>query len=149
MAQFPEMAEWRALSGWTRDELVQRMRDASALAHPVSGEDAWARAGFEILGTRYQRAWHRLAHAHLKSALRIWSEADRRALGSAPPHEVAATPVQLLAQKALKPARVPATKEEEHVRRGRFLTAAVAFAAIAVAFAGSIVVRKLRRSSCA
>lgn len=34
----------------------------------------WSRLGFKLLGRRYQRAWHRLAHEHLRAALRDWLE---------------------------------------------------------------------------
>ena len=78
----------------------------------------WARAGFHLLGRRYQRAWHRLAHEHLRAAIRDWDAADRRARGHAAPHDGPAdAPVQFLAQKALKPARLRVDREAEHMRR--------------------------------
>jgi uncharacterized protein (UPF0548 family) len=105
----------------------------------------WARAGFELVGRRYQRAWHRLAHAHLRGGLRRWSEEDRRARGSAPPHEDANAPVQFVAQKAVKLRPVRDVKEAEHHRRDRVVTA-VAFGSVAAAaLAGAFAILSLRK----
>jgi len=109
----------------------------------------WARAGFELVGRRYQRAWHRLAHAHLRAGLRRWSEEDRRARGSAPHHDDASTPVQFVAQKAIKVRPVRDVKEAEQHRRDRVVTALALGSLAATAALAVLVLRKLslRRSS--
>jgi uncharacterized protein (UPF0548 family) len=58
----------------------------------------WARAGFTLVGRRYQRAWHRLAHARL-----------RRLAGS----PVRLGPVQVYAVRALQPASAHLERELE------------------------------------
>jgi uncharacterized membrane protein/uncharacterized protein (UPF0548 family) len=85
----------------------------------------WVRKGFQLVGRRYQRAWHRLAHEHLKVALRDWSAADRKARGHASAHQgLPKAPVQFFAQKAYHPTRNRVEQEAEHMRRDRWLTVA-------------------------
>ena len=95
--------------------------DASWL--PGEFPNLWSEAGFHVLGRRYQRAWHRLAHEHLRAAVRTWDGDERRARGHAAEHGGAAlAPIQFLAQKALRPIRVE--QEAEHMRRDSWVKVA-------------------------
>jgi uncharacterized membrane protein/uncharacterized protein (UPF0548 family) len=91
----------------------------------------WTRLGFALVGRRYQRAWHRLAHAHLRTAARRWEDEDRRARGQAPRDGIERrAPVQFLAQKAQKPARIRVEQEAEHMSKDARISA-VALGAVA------------------
>jgi len=73
----------------------------------------WSKLGFKVLGRRYQRAWHRLSHEHLRAALRDWDQGESKARGHAAPHDgPAEAPVQFFAQQALKPKHTHVEKEE-------------------------------------
>lgn len=73
----------------------------------------WSRLGFHLVGRRYQRAWHRLAYAHLRASLRQWDAQEHGARGRAQVHPgLADAPVQVIGQKAHKPRRLAV--EEEH-----------------------------------
>jgi len=105
-------------------------------AHWREGEfpGLWAWAGFALLGRRYQRAWHRLAHAHLREGVLRWQEEDRRARGFAPVHLPALAPVQFFAQRALR--RGPVAHEAEHVsKKSRLETLATGGAGVLLAAA--------------
>ncbi len=88
----------------------------------------WSRLGFHLLGRRYQRAWHRLSHQHLREAVRRWGREDRKARGHAAEHPAVSAPVQLFAQKAIPGVRVD--QEAEQMRKDQSLFAAAAFGAL-------------------
>lgn len=92
----------------------------------------WARLGFHLLGRRYQRAWHRLAHLRLRTLLAAGvepGEAPRRLVhaGVGVPTE----PIQFFALRAAGARRVGVEGEAETmgVKDRWFL--AVGFAALA------------------
>jgi uncharacterized membrane protein/uncharacterized protein (UPF0548 family) len=88
----------------------------------------WSELGFRALGRRYQRAWHRLAHRHLREAVRRWGREDRKARGHAAKHEEVGAPVQFFAQRAITPVQVD--EEAEQMRKNDSLFAAAAFGAL-------------------
>lgn len=88
----------------------------------------WSKAGFHLFGRRYQRSWHRLAHQHLREAVRKWNSEERKVRGYAAEHPAVSAYVQLFAQKAIAGVRVD--KEAEQMSSERNLWAAAAFGAL-------------------
>lgn len=88
----------------------------------------WSAAGFHLLGRRYQRAWHRLAHQHLREAVQKWGREERKVRGHAREHPAVSAPVQFFAQKAISGVRVD--QEAEQMRNHESLFAAAAFGAL-------------------
>ncbi len=79
--------------------------------------NAWSHAGFEILGRRYQRAWHRLAHLRLR---RLAAGPDIHPPSEGIAHEghrIPSGPVQLFAQRGLGRRGVDVEQEIEDMRR--------------------------------
>jgi len=86
--------------------------------------NAWSHAGFEILGRRYQRAWHRLAHLRLR---RLAAGPEVHPAGEAFAHEghwLPSEPVQFYAQRGLGRRGVDVEQEVEDMRRDTFWRAA-------------------------
>lgn len=83
----------------------------------------WSRVGFALMGRRYQRAWHHLAHARLRELLRtghLEQHPDAEALVHA--HlEVDEKPVQFYSQKGLGRRLGGIERETEHMRRDALL----------------------------
>ena len=79
--------------------------------------------GFELVGKRYQRAWHHLAHARLRELLRtgnLEGPPDGGKLIHA--HlQVDGTPVQFYSQKGLGRRLGGVERETEHMRRDTLL----------------------------
>ncbi len=83
----------------------------------------WSALGFELVGRRYQRAWHHIAHERLRELL-------RRGMLQARPHptelaqaelEVGKLPVQFYSQRGLGRRLAAVEHEVERVRRDRVL----------------------------
>jgi uncharacterized membrane protein/uncharacterized protein (UPF0548 family) len=85
----------------------------------------WAWAGFQLLGRRSQRRWHRLAHLRLRRLLVARAEGPRRG-GLA--HEGAHGPTDRLevsfSRGAARAAQVTVEREEERMRWDRWLAVA-------------------------
>jgi uncharacterized membrane protein/uncharacterized protein (UPF0548 family) len=83
----------------------------------------WSHVGFELVGRRYQRAWHHLAHARLRELLRtgnLEGPPDGGKLIHA--HlKVDGTPVQFYSQKGLGRRLGGVERESEHMRRDALL----------------------------
>lgn len=90
----------------------------------------WSWAGFQLLGRRYQRAWHRLAHLRLR---RLIHQAPLPSVeGEHLRHsgtEIHTAPVQFLATRAHLPFRRIIDVESEDLRRDR-LALTASFAAL-------------------
>ncbi|HEY0839311.1 MAG TPA: DUF1990 family protein [Vulgatibacter sp.] len=87
---------------------------------------AWAHLGFRIVGRRYQRAWHRLAHLRLR---RLAAGLDVHDLpgGGALSHEghrIPFEPVQFYAQRGMGRRGIDVEQEVEDMRRDTFWRAA-------------------------
>lgn len=103
--------EWFVLTKDHRSGQISFRIEAGWL--PGDFPNWWSRFGFHLLGRRYQRAWHRLAYAHLRASLRQWDEKEHGARGRAEAHAgFAEAPVQVIGQKAHKPRRLAV--EQEH-----------------------------------
>lgn len=103
--------EWFVLTKDHRSGEVSFRIEAGWL--PGEFPNWWSRLGSHLFGRRYQRAWHRLAYAHLRAALRQWDATEKAARGHAAPHEgVPDAPIQVIGVKAHKPRRIAV--EQEH-----------------------------------
>jgi uncharacterized membrane protein/uncharacterized protein (UPF0548 family) len=83
----------------------------------------WSRLGFALMGRRYQRAWHHLAHARMRALLRT-GHLERHPDAEALVHthtEVDAKPVQFYSQKSLGRRLGGIERESEHMRRDALL----------------------------
>ncbi|HYO53236.1 DUF1990 family protein [Archangium sp.] len=84
----------------------------------------WSRLGFALVGRRYQRAWHHLAHARLRELLRtghLERHPDAKELLHA--HlEVERKPVRFYSQKGSGRRRGGVEREVERMRRDKLLT---------------------------
>lgn len=81
----------------------------------------WSRLGFALIGQRYQRAWHRLAHLRMRRLLRAGAGLEPRRIGlrhEGP--ELENQPIQLLAQRGSGRRKVDVEQEVEDVRRERW-----------------------------
>lgn len=77
----------------------------------------WSRAGFALVGRRYQRAWHRLAHLRMRRLLSEGAGLEPHRIGLR--HEgprLEDAPIQLLAQRGRGRRKVDVEQEVEHVR---------------------------------
>ncbi|HWV39849.1 MAG TPA: DUF1990 family protein [Vulgatibacter sp.] len=86
----------------------------------------WSRIGFELLGRRYQRAWHRLAHLRLRQ-IAAGLEAHDPLAGVGLAHEGRQMPfeqVQFFAQRGLGRRGVEVEQEVEDMRRDTLWNAA-------------------------
>ncbi|MGZ3457591.1 MAG: DUF4126 family protein, partial [Archangium sp.] len=84
----------------------------------------WSRLGFELVGRRYQRAWHHLAHLRLRELLRTGQlerhpEAEELLLAEL---EVGHKPVQFYSRRGSGRRLSGVEREVERVRRDRLLT---------------------------
>lgn len=85
---------------------------------------AWSHLGFLLVGRRYQRAWHRLAHLRLR---RLAAGLDAHELPGGVAHEghrIPTEPVQFYAQRGIGRRGVDVEQEEEDMRRNTFWRAA-------------------------
>lgn len=83
----------------------------------------WSHVGFELVGRRYQRAWHHLAHARLRELLRT-GNLERRPDAEELVHthlKVDGTPVQFYSQRGLGRRLGGVERETEHMRRDTLL----------------------------
>lgn len=86
----------------------------------------WSRLGFELVGRRYQRAWHRLAHLRLRR-IAAGAGAERSRAGGDIEQEgapMAIQPVQFVAQRGLGRWGVDVEQEMEDMRRDTLWRAA-------------------------
>ncbi|WP_257458264.1 DUF1990 family protein [Archangium lipolyticum] len=88
----------------------------------------WSRLGFALMGRRYQRAWHHLAHARLRELLRTGLLERHGKAGGPPlpePHladlKIALKPVQFYSQRGMGQRLSGVEREVERVRRDRLL----------------------------
>ena len=87
---------FRVHAGWRRGDLP----------------NAWSRLGFRLLATRYQRAWHRLAHMRLRALLGSVG-LDPLPRGARLVHQGPPMPVAPLQATADGPPPAPITSENE------------------------------------
>lgn len=93
--------------------------------------NAWSYAGFQLVGRRYQRAWHRLAHLRLRHVLShgpLHAPEGAHLVHSG--EEIPSAPVQFHATQAHLPFKRLHDHGSEQVRRDRLLFTA-GFAALA------------------
>ncbi|MFL5353082.1 DUF1990 family protein [Archangium sp.] len=84
----------------------------------------WSYVGFELVGRRYQRAWHHLAHARLRELLRT-GHLERHPDAEELVHaelRVGHKPVQFYSQRGSGRRLSGVEREVERVRRDRLLT---------------------------
>lgn len=87
--------------------------------------NAWSWLGFQLLGRRYQRAWHRLAHIRLRHVIAegpLHAPEGRHLMHGG--SDLFTAPVQFHAARAHPPFRRLIEREDEAVRRDRFLLTA-------------------------
>ncbi|QRK05056.1 DUF1990 family protein [Archangium violaceum] len=82
----------------------------------------WSYVGFELMGRRYQRAWHHLSHARLRGLMRT-GHLERHPEAEELSHvEVGLKSVRFYSQKALGRRLSGTEREVERVRRDKLLT---------------------------
>jgi uncharacterized membrane protein/uncharacterized protein (UPF0548 family) len=77
----------------------------------------WAHLGFHVLGRRYQRAWHRLAHQRLRRLLSRGSQQPARDGMVHHQRVLSDEPVQFIAQRGRRPGGRTLEQEHEHFPR--------------------------------
>jgi uncharacterized membrane protein/uncharacterized protein (UPF0548 family) len=85
--------------------------------------NVWSQLGFELLGRRYQRAWHHLAHARLRELLRT-GRLERRDETAGPPLaelRLGWKPVQFYSQRGMGRRLGGVEREVERIRRDGLL----------------------------
>lgn len=113
--------EWFLL---TKDHRTGELRfQVRAAWRPGDFPNGWSRLGFQLLGRRYQRAWHHLAHVRLRELLRADLVArPGGAEGHARPHFAPSVlPVQFHARKGSARLLDGVEREVEQMRPDRRL----------------------------
>lgn len=120
-----------------------------AIWQPGDFPTAWSQLGFHMVGRRYQRAWHRLAHLRLRR-IAAGLDPDETFGPGGLVHEgppIPSEPVQFFAQRGLGRRGVDVEQEQEDMRRDRMWRAIAlgALAGVRSAGAPAVLVGQLER----